>query len=334
MRLGVVWDENVGAYYRAIEPMLEMERQGHTVVWPADEAGDADARQLAGCDLVHVYRRSDPETRRVLTELEHAGRAITWDNDYDPINVPEESPNYVHLNGLGGRRFFGQQLSVARLAQTVTTPSAYLSERFREAGLAQVETVENYLSAEHMREPEPHDATVIGWVAGPEHRANLSRLPIASALRRILSDYPGVRVECIGIDLALGERYRHHPEVQFNELPTRIRAFDVGIAPLADIPFNYSRSAIKLLEYAAAGVPWLASPVGPYATLGVEQGGRLVTNDQWYEALRWMIVKERQRKLLAENAARWAQSRTMRRATLQWEGIFSNSVGARQARAR
>jgi hypothetical protein len=113
---------------------------------------------------------------------------------------------------------------------------------------------------------------VIGWIAGVDHRADVARIEIADALRRLVTTHENVRIECIGGDLGLPERYRHDGFVPFPELPRRIGGFDVGIAPLADLPGNRVRSDIKLKEYAASGVPWLASAVGPYLGLGEAEG--------------------------------------------------------------
>jgi hypothetical protein len=41
MRLGVVWEPNSNAHYRAIDPMKAMERRGHEVVWPTESSGAA-----------------------------------------------------------------------------------------------------------------------------------------------------------------------------------------------------------------------------------------------------------------------------------------------------
>jgi hypothetical protein len=49
--------------------------------------------------------------------------------------------------------------------------------------------------------------------------------------------------------------------------PTKIPlmlAFDIGIAPLTDIPFNHAKSWIKPLEYVAAGIPFVASKSPEY----------------------------------------------------------------------
>jgi glycosyltransferase involved in cell wall biosynthesis len=38
--------------------------------------------------------------------------------------------------------------------------------------------------------------------------------------------------------------------------------FDVALGPLPDEPYTRGKSGLKLLQYAAAGVPMVASPVG------------------------------------------------------------------------
>lgn len=69
------------------------------------------------------------------------------------------------------------------------------------------------------------------------------------------------------------------------ELPTARREGDIGIAPLANISFNESRSTVKLNEYGAAGMAWLASPVGAYTELGTDHGGCLAADTGWGSAI-------------------------------------------------
>ena len=45
-----------------------------------------------------------------------------------------------------------------------------------------------------------------------------------------------------------------------HDYPRMFRNIDIGIAPLSDVPFHHAKSAIKGLEYPAAGVPFIASP--------------------------------------------------------------------------
>lgn len=132
-----------------------------------------------------------------------------------------------------------------------------------------------------------------------------------------------VSVHCIGVDLALPERYRHEAQVDFLALPDRIRGFDIGIAPLADTPYNRGRADIKLEEWAACGVPWLASPVGPYLELGEAQGGRLVPDALWVDALERMASSRRERRSLGRAARRWARARRSPRSRTAGSRCFS-----------
>lgn len=62
---------------------------------------------------------------------------------------------------------------------------------------------------------------------------------------------------------------------------------DIGIMPLQDTPFQRAKCALKLLEYMAAGLPAVASPVGINAQILQQSGaGRTATTaDEWINAL-------------------------------------------------
>jgi hypothetical protein len=89
------------------------------------------------------------------------------------------------------------------------------------------------------------------------------------------------------------------------------------------VSFNRVRSNIKVKEYSASGVPWLASPIGPYKGLGEEQGGRLVPNHGWAEALTDLVTDAPGRAALAERAAVWGRSQTVTNNVAEWEAVFA-----------
>jgi glycosyltransferase involved in cell wall biosynthesis len=160
----------------------------------------------------------------------------------------------------------------------------------------------------------------------------VARIPVADALRRLIAEHEDVRVEGIGVDMKLAERYRHDRLVAFRELPRRMGGWDIGIAPLADLPMNRTRSDIKLKEYAASGVVWLASPIGPYVGLGEEQGGRLVPDDGWFEALERLVAHRRERRRLARKARAWAKRQTVDVVADRWERVFTDAAAIAGAR--
>ena len=89
--------------------------------------------------------------------------------------------------------------------------------------------------------------------------------------------------------------------------------------------FNRVRSNIKVKEYAAGGVPWLGSPIGPYKELGAEQGGRLVPDYGWGEALTDLVSDARRAPSLAERAAAWGPRRPSRQRG-EWEAVFAEAA--------
>ncbi len=90
--------------------------------------------------------------------------------------------------------------------------------------------------------------------------------------------------------------------------------------------FNRVRSNIKVKEYAAGGVPWLASPIGPYRGLGEEQGGRLVPDYGWAEALTDLVTDAQARGALAERAAVWGRTQTVAANVAEWEAAFAEAA--------
>ena len=334
MRLGVLWttievgggpEPSPNSYYRAIDPMKAMERRGHEVMWPRQAPTAADVRRFADADVVHVYRIATRDVRRALAELARRGTAITYDNDDDFTAVPKQSPYYRQSGGLKGQRIFAETAKLAQMATCCTTTNERLAEKYRRAGAERVEVVPNCLAPDLERPRNRHDGVVIGWVAAGEHQQDADRLKIGEVLRSLMERHPDVSVECIGINLGLPERYRHDLWLPFSELPRRIGRFDIGIAPLVEDPWNLTRSDIKLKEYAASGVPWLASPVGPYLGLGEAQGGRLVPDDGWLDALERLVTQRRERRRLARKAKAWGKRETIESVADRWEQFFSEA---------
>ena len=327
MRIGVAYEICPNAIYRASDPIFAMTRRGHEVAWP-DEDGKAQFARLLGCDIVHVYRRAGADTYRVLADVVRAGKPLIYDNDDDFSTLPKEAPQYKTHGGVQGFRMFQLMVKMARLAHTLTTTNELIAERYRAAGVANAVVIPNRISPFIERPTVAHDGIVIGWIAGTEHEADLAHIDVRGAIREIVAKHPSVRVHSVGINLRLPDRYTHEASRPFLELPGVTGGFDIAIAPLADLAFNRARSDIKLKEYAASGVPWLASPVGPYLGLGEAQGGRLVPNDDWFDALEALITNSSLRRQLGENGRAWAAQQTIDGVADLWEQVFTDAVAS------
>jgi glycosyltransferase involved in cell wall biosynthesis len=136
------------------------------------------------------------------------------------------------------------------------------------------------MSRLHERRPGAFSLTVIG--VRPHDRVDMPWLQVRSAPNFIGASYPG---------------FVHWLQQQ--------SGFDVGVAPLIETDFNRCKSHVKVLDYAALGLPSVASDVPAYAHAlrdGVDC--RLVPNrvDAWCRALVQLRDDRRSLQAIALNA--------------------------------
>lgn len=331
MRLAMICKaETANARYRAILPLSDLQRRGHTVFW-ADHPSFAmlENGKAPPWDLLHVQQLMSPADLDLIRRLRAQGVAVTWDTDDDVTAPPKGSATYKELGRKRGmRKLFERTVEIAQAAHLLTTTSEHLAQRYRDADVEHVRVIENYLAPGDVGLPRPrHQGLVIGLVASDEHSEDLERLRIAEVLGRILQKHEGVRVIALGLDLKLRDhRYFHQLKVPLERLYEIERQFDIGLAPLVDSPMSRARSNVKLKEYAAAGAMWLASPIGPYVGMGEAQGGLLVEDGDWVSTLENLIADHERRRELMKRAQAWARRQTIVHAGDQWEAAFRDAI--------
>jgi glycosyltransferase involved in cell wall biosynthesis len=327
--LALATDGTGGAAYRALLPMQALDERGHRaeyVEWDEREAAPP-FEQLRQADVVHMWRLFRAPARRLATALKEAGVAVVFDNDDDMTRVPKGSPAYSEMKA--ARAQVAQELgAMLRLADLVTTTCGELAGRLRRLGGGEVRVVENYVEPGFLRKRSTApEGVVVGWVAGAEHRGDLKELRLRRALEQLLETQPHVSLVSVGVDVGVrSDRYTHQRFVPFPELPNVISQFDLALAPIADVSFNRVRSNVKVKEYAACGVPWLASPIGPYKELGEEQGGRLVPDHGWEKALTDLTTDAQALAALAERAVAWGRTQTVTANVAEWEAVFAEAA--------
>lgn len=85
--------------------------------------------------------------------------------------------------------------------------------------------------------------------------------------------------------------------------------FDVGIMPLPDTPYARAKAGFKLLEYMAAGLPVVSSPVGINRELVERSHGGLLAHGaaEWEEALRELAGSVELRRELGARGRRFVE---------------------------
>jgi glycosyltransferase involved in cell wall biosynthesis len=81
--------------------------------------------------------------------------------------------------------------------------------------------------------------------------------------------------EDVGAQLGFGGPVEGTGPLEIDEWHPSLGQLDVGIVPLASSQFNEAKSTLKGLEYAAHGIPFVASPLPEYEVLAQEGIGLL-----------------------------------------------------------
>lgn len=263
-----------GTYiYRLRMPAEELRRLGHEVEigqqmtpWGREEA-----------DIIVGHRVCQNLPTRMwllLCEERHAsGRGgMVYEIDDDLFNIDGRT------NPLG-RRFQHPQVQEnlrlnLRAADAVTVSTPHLADvvrKVRRGDPAAVHVVPNAVRAETFATAKTSNrvaSTLYGWQGSSTHHADWQIAREAVAL--VLAEDP-VRLRFLGTahldGLPLNGRGRVDGKAwttDIDEHYRRVAEFDVSLAPLANTPFNRSKSALRVQESLALGVPVVASDVPSY----------------------------------------------------------------------
>lgn len=318
------WGAHPSTSYRALHPMAELARRGNLVATytePEDLAASEDelAAIVEDFDVAYVARYIEPEAVSLVRRLVERGMPVVWDYDDDVVRADR-------------RAGFD---AMAELADVITTTSERLADRYRELGARAVVPIPNFLTRPSLSFPRRrHEGTVLGYIGWIDHQDDWDGLGLPEIVEDLLDVHPQLRVESVGpIDLRLpAERCHAYGVLTFDQLPQAIAGFDLAIAPLIDKPGNATRSDIKLKEYAIAGVPWLASAYGPYEGHGEEEGGRLVADDAWFDAIHGLLCDGKAQRKLAKRGHRWAKELTLERNASAWTAALQEGVALARER--
>lgn len=82
----------------------------------------------------------------------------------------------------------------------------------------------------------------------------------------------------------------------------KLFVYDLGVVPLNNIPFNHSKSFIKGIEQAAAGIPYVASDLPEYRLLADEGVGYVAGSDEEWTEIMGSLLGKKARMEAAERA--------------------------------
>ncbi|WP_239404648.1 glycosyltransferase [Frankia sp. Cj3] len=307
-------------YYRFYLPYERLvEESDHIVMLPPPGQQFVPTPEQAS--QVDVLAMQRPAGRAGVRNLEGlVGRtALVYETDDDMLQVAPAG-----LPHLYDERMRESIRRCIRLCDMVTVSTEPLADQVRPLN-ANVVVIPNHIDAGvlEMRRPR-RDRLTIGWAGGHSHLPDM--VTVADPLRRVLEAHPDVDMHFAGFDYSpLVKRqcrwstwepdvWAHYKRIDF----------DIGIAPLAPIPFNDSKSHLKALEYGALGIPVIAADLPPYREFVIDgvTGYLVRTEAEWEARLTELIHDEAARAEMGAKGREVAERYTIQNGWRLWNDAY------------
>lgn len=311
-----------GGYYRLRLPLDELAKHGHETA--CDSARSNIYAQ--GADLVVgqlIGGHTHPaEIHRWWRELSRHARLV-YELDDDPFTIEAHNPAVAA---------YGNELSqdsithCIQIADLVTVSTEPLAERIRKIN-PNVVVLGNRIDEHMLTIQRPRrDKLTIGWAGGASHLEDIK--VCAHGLRKTLDHHRDVEAHFIGPDFTqlIRRPVRSTPWCQSTTDYYKLIDFDIGLAPLVPTTFARAKSHIKALEYAALGIPVIASDVDPYRDFVIDgvTGWIARYEHQWATRLRELINDEAMRTEMGAKARAMAADWTIQKGWQEWESAYQS----------
>ncbi len=200
--------------------------------------------------------------------------------------------------------------AIVQAVDYVTTTTSVLKKIYRKfKAKGEVKTLPNMIDMSLFKPAKTDGKKItIFYFGTPTHFIDMNT--IYPALKTILRKYSNVYLKCVcGIRGTQWDKLpKTEMEVGTSDFIKWVKRFnkekfDIGIIPLADVPFNYYKSNIKWQEFSAKGVPVVASAVKPNMCIKHGETGFLARSENdWVKYLSLLIEKKSLRKKIGEQA--------------------------------
>jgi hypothetical protein len=302
-------EPNGCAWYRCHLPMLELEKRGWNVAMAPPEyhykhgfgAYYSKEEIVYGWDIVvlklimmksaaDILENKDLFKQKVVVDIDDFYEGLTESNVAYHTTSPEKNENV-------NREHYWR---IIEAADYLITSTQFLYDFYtKEKGFTNVFLVRNAIDIDRWKKRNDHarGLPTIGWVgATPWRSGDLETLSpwFGSFLEKNhLGFHHSGHIEAKNIPTAMQQlgvlpstKVTKQERLPLSKYPQLFRKFDIGIVPLNDIPFNHAKSTIKGLEYAASGIPFVASYSPEYKILEGQGMGRVANSEEdWISCL-------------------------------------------------
>ena len=310
---------------------VEVSQVGPTIAWSHDWRGLPEPPphvralglgKVPEADTVVMQRPARRWWADTIPLLQAEGIRVVVDVDDDFHAIDKRHAGYDSYNPEGGGWHSKEWVAEAcKRADLVTCSTPALQKAY---GFGHGMVIPNCVPERYLKiEPNFKRERTVGWTGRmASHPGDLEAAKgrIGEAVNaahwgfHVLGNTEGVQ-EALG----LAEEPTEHGWTPFAEYPSRMAEIDVGVVPLADTRFNRAKSALKLMEFAALGVPVLASATPDNVRLVDAGVGLLVKKPHhWSKTLRTVLDSPEFRRHLAGSGRERMAKYTYERECWRW----------------
>ncbi len=221
-------------------------------------------------DLPHWIKRGRANGQVILNDVDD------WFEGLDPSNMAFQT-SHPKMNDLENRNHYRKVLAAG---DGIVCSTPFLAEKYRR--LCPTIVVRNRLDLDRWTPQEPRDGPpTLGWVGALPWRSSGDLAMLRGFLGPFIEKHD-LRVRhhgalAVGWEFALATgidptRLDQEPMVDIGDHEAQFQGIDLLLVPLGSMPFNESKSCLKGMQAAAAGVPFIATPTPEYKWLFEERG--------------------------------------------------------------
>lgn len=325
-----------------------------------------EGREVRGAEVV-VLQKATQVPIEAITNARRAGQIVIWDLDdllFDPLVRIRHGAKAAtkDMKDMGGAPGFRRVPTVTpgeepkqfawpawwdlaghlRAVNAVTVSTDYLAERVRQEFNPNVMVIRNAINLNDWQVEDVSQDPVLGWAAVLDWRAGDHRV-LVGWLEKFIKRH---RLSFVHVGHVEGQRSfasaaRIDPKHLVTTRPAKpfleyldsrpLRGITTSLVPLANESWNEAKSALKGMESAACGIPFVASPSTEYKKLGFGSLAGMSLAGQgpkdWEAALEPLLDKDERVK--AGQAARDSvEAQDIRVRWADWERAYSSLLEA------
>lgn len=329
-------------FYRMIAPAtvlknaglditLDYQSQSQRAVYDGDRMVSI---KPTGDDVMVIQRPIFPEVLQAIPLIQANGTKVVVELDDDYWSIDPRNGYRKGLAKAGLLDVPDTMLKACRLADMVTVSTPELAKLIPNKNVI---VLRNYVPAYYLDIEVDYGENweltegkkVVGWTGSTEtHVGDLEVM--GYSLRRAVRNHDA-KFLAIGSHNA-GEITGFYDGeslssdwVELKNYPKAVKSFSIGVVPLRMSRFNQCKSYLKGMEYAALGIPFVASPTEEYKILN-KQGVGLIAKEKhdWLKDLNQLLTSDNVELIQAGKA--FASENTYERNAWRWAEAWQSII--------